>query len=249
MPVFCVCCVCAHLQPENILMNLDKTRYTLADYGDACGKQGCDKWVACSLIYRPPELILVGDTRPADTKADTKAAASDTLNPISAKIDIWGVGCVLAEVLLKGEALFDGESCEDIAVQMLHHLKFAEIKDASVFSAVPATLLPSTGLPFASLLSSVPIATALRALVKSTSKSTTQATTRTLQQKLSALTADDADHCLLRDLLDLLWQLLSPSPLTRPTAAQALDHRAFCHLGSSTRASLVRIKRQVAALL
>ena len=86
------------LKPENVLVHSDgssaRSTFVLADFG--CSKRLEPKATAtqpndcrmCAPLYRAPELLF--------------GSESYTYSP-----DVWGFGCVLAEVLLGGRPLFD----------------------------------------------------------------------------------------------------------------------------------------------
>lgn len=81
------------IKPQNILVDLDKTTIKMCDWGSAkiIDSQGT-KSVAyiCSRYYRAPELIF-GCTQ------------------YNEKIDIWSVGCVVAEMFLL-QPIFKGKT-------------------------------------------------------------------------------------------------------------------------------------------
>ena len=81
------------IKPQNILVDFDKTTIKICDWGSAkiIDSQGT-KSVAyiCSRYYRAPELIS-GSTQ------------------YNEKIDIWSIGCVVAEMFLL-HPIFQGKT-------------------------------------------------------------------------------------------------------------------------------------------
>lgn len=83
------------IKPQNILINLQDHKLVLCDFGSAKILKSGETSVSyiCSRYYRAPELIL-------GEEAYTTA------------IDIWSIGCVIAEMFL-GEPLFCGKNSKD----------------------------------------------------------------------------------------------------------------------------------------
>lgn len=102
------------IKPQNILVNIQDHKLVLCDFGSAkILKQG-ESSVAyiCSRYYRAPELILGED------RYDTS-------------IDIWSIGCVIAEMFL-GEPIFCGKNSKDQFLKIMQVLgtpNAAEIKN------------------------------------------------------------------------------------------------------------------------
>jgi len=92
------------IKPQNILVNQQDGILSLCDFGSAKPlKNGeTSAHYICSRYYRAPELIFGSST-------------------YSTSIDIWSVGCVLAEMIL-GEPLFAGEDQVDQLVHIIHVL-------------------------------------------------------------------------------------------------------------------------------
>lgn len=89
------------IKPQNLLVNTETHCLKLCDFGSAkvLVKGEPNISYICSRYYRAPELIF---------------GATD----YTAAIDIWSVGCVLAELLL-GQPLFPGESGVDQLVEII----------------------------------------------------------------------------------------------------------------------------------
>ena len=89
------------IKPQNLLVNPFTGVVKLCDFGSAKMLVPGEKNVAyiCSRYYRAPELIF-GATE------------------YTTSIDVWSVGCVMAELLL-GQPLFPGESSVDQLVEII----------------------------------------------------------------------------------------------------------------------------------
>ncbi|PWA98112.1 shaggy-related protein kinase NtK-1 [Artemisia annua] len=89
------------IKPQNLLVNPHSHQLKLCDFGSAkvLVKGEPNISYICSRYYRAPELIF-GATE------------------YTSAIDIWSVGCVLAELLL-GQPLFPGESGVDQLVEII----------------------------------------------------------------------------------------------------------------------------------
>lgn len=89
------------IKPQNLLVNPHTHQLKLCDFGSAKVLVKGEQNIAyiCSRYYRAPELIF-GAVH------------------YSTAIDIWSVGCVLAELLL-GQPLFPGESGVDQLVEII----------------------------------------------------------------------------------------------------------------------------------
>ncbi|MEW5299474.1 MAG: hypothetical protein WDW36_002489 [Sanguina aurantia] len=89
------------IKPQNLLVNTETHCLKLCDFGSAkvLVKGEPNISYICSRYYRAPELIF---------------GATD----YTTAIDIWSVGCVLAELLL-GQPLFPGESGVDQLVEII----------------------------------------------------------------------------------------------------------------------------------
>lgn len=92
------------LKPQNLLINMDG-ELKLADFGLArCHGVPVQSYTheVVTLWYRPPDVIL-GNTR------------------YDAKIDMWGVGCIFAEMCL-GQPLFAGGTTEQQLIKIFRVL-------------------------------------------------------------------------------------------------------------------------------
>lgn len=89
------------IKPQNILIDTGNHRLVMCDFGSAKKIKQGEKSVAyiCSRYYRAPELIL----------------GQDRYGP---KIDIWSIGCVIAEMFL-GEPIFPGTSSKDQMIKIM----------------------------------------------------------------------------------------------------------------------------------
>ncbi|GMH00539.1 hypothetical protein Nepgr_002378 [Nepenthes gracilis] len=89
------------IKPQNLLVNLHTHELKLCDFGSAKMLVPGEPNISyiCSRYYRAPELIF-GATE------------------YTTAIDLWSVGCVLAELLL-GQPLFPGESGVDQLVEVI----------------------------------------------------------------------------------------------------------------------------------
>ncbi|XP_061967039.1 shaggy-related protein kinase theta-like [Populus nigra] len=89
------------IKPQNLLVNPHTHQLKICDFGSAKMLVPGEPNISyiCSRYYRAPELIF---------------GASD----YTSAIDIWSVGCVLAELLL-GQPLFPGESSVDQLVEII----------------------------------------------------------------------------------------------------------------------------------
>ena len=89
------------IKPQNLLVNTQTHQLKLCDFGSAKVLVRGEPNISyiCSRYYRAPELIF---------------GATD----YSSAIDIWSVGCVMAELML-GQPLFPGESGIDQLVEII----------------------------------------------------------------------------------------------------------------------------------
>ena len=88
------------IKPQNVMLDMESGMLTLIDYGSSKYYKEGEASVSyiCSRFYRAPELLL-GSTIYGQA------------------IDMWGVGCILAEMLL-GHPLFCGESTVDVLCEV-----------------------------------------------------------------------------------------------------------------------------------
>ena len=89
------------IKPQNILVNEDKLKLVMCDFGSAKQLKPGEPNIAyiCSRCYRAPELIF-GNSQ------------------YTTQIDMWSTGCVLAEMLIT-HPLFQGESNIDQLVEII----------------------------------------------------------------------------------------------------------------------------------
>ena len=87
------------LKPENILLR-DKSCQTLkvVDFGSGCKTSEQVYTYVQSRFYRAPEVVL--------------------RVPYSTKVDMWSLGCIIAE-LFTGQPLFPGESEQELLEYMM----------------------------------------------------------------------------------------------------------------------------------
>ena len=89
------------IKPQNLLVHPDTHELKVCDFGSAkrLVKGEVNVSYICSRYYRAPELIF---------------GATD----YTQSIDVWSVGCVIAELLL-GQPLFPGDSGVDQLVEII----------------------------------------------------------------------------------------------------------------------------------
>ena len=89
------------IKPSNILITEDELVSKLCDFGSAKKVLKNDNNISyiCSRFYRAPELLFGS-------------------NEYNQTIDLWSLGCVMAEMLL-GEILFPGESTVEQIVEII----------------------------------------------------------------------------------------------------------------------------------
>ena len=92
------------IKPQNILIDIKDHRLVLCDFGSAkiLGKGESSVAYICSRYYRAPELILGEEF-------------------YGLEIDIWSIGCVIAEMFL-GEPIFCGKSSKDQFLKIMNVL-------------------------------------------------------------------------------------------------------------------------------
>jgi glycogen synthase kinase 3 beta len=89
------------IKPQNLLLDTNSHRVKLCDFGSAkmLAKNQPNVAYICSRYYRAPELIFEA-------------------TEYTSKIDIWSMGCVMAELLL-GNPLFAGENNVDQLIEII----------------------------------------------------------------------------------------------------------------------------------
>lgn len=92
------------IKPQNILVDINTHRLVICDFGSAKQLKPGENSVSyiCSRYYRAPELILGEEN-------------------YGCEIDIWSIGCVVAEMFL-GEPLFCGKNSKDQFVKIMNVL-------------------------------------------------------------------------------------------------------------------------------
>jgi dual specificity tyrosine-phosphorylation-regulated kinase 2/3/4 len=90
------------LKPENIILCDDHCKkLKLVDFGSGCKKSEQVYTYVQSRFYRAPEVVL--------------------RVPYSCKVDMWSLGCIVAE-LFTGEPLFPGDSEQELLEMMMQLL-------------------------------------------------------------------------------------------------------------------------------
>lgn len=119
------------IKPQNILIDVENNKLVVCDFGSAKVLKKGETSVAyiCSRYYRAPELILGEDS-------------------YDCSIDIWAIGCVVAEMVL-GEPLFPGKNSKDQFVRIMNILGSPTSQELFEMCRNPPTSLPEvkgTGL-------------------------------------------------------------------------------------------------------
>ena len=99
------------IKPQNILVDKSDYRLVICDFGSAKKLNEGESSIAyiCSRFYRSPELILGNQV-------------------YGCEIDMWAVGCVVAE-LLTGEVLFQGNNNKELFIKIIQILGPPKDKD------------------------------------------------------------------------------------------------------------------------
>jgi glycogen synthase kinase 3 beta len=108
------------LKPENILIDPDLAIVKICDFGSAKvlrPNEASTAYIA-SRYYRAPELIM-------------------GCSYYSSAVDIWAAGCVIAEMLLGGNPLFDGRSALDQLATIVRILGPPTESDLASFARSP----------------------------------------------------------------------------------------------------------------
>ena len=89
------------IKPQNLLLNTKSHAVRLCDFGSAkiLVKGEANVSYICSRYYRAPELVFEA-------------------TEYTTKIDVWSLGCVMAELLL-GNPLFPGDSGVDQLIEII----------------------------------------------------------------------------------------------------------------------------------
>eukprot|EP00435_Cladocopium_sp_Y103_P034273 s2511_g8.t2 len=178
----------ADLKPENILIkSYSRCEVKVIDFGSSCFVDDCLTNYVQSRSYRAPEVILG--------------------LPYDQKIDLWSLGCIIAE-LWSGFVLFQNDSVQSLLARIMgilgpfpsHLLATGRFvpqyftQDGRLFREMDASSMASGAERHMQLL--VPKRTSLRQRMR---------------------TNDEA-------FLDFLSSLLQVDPCLRPTASEALKH-------------------------
>ncbi|KCV70176.1 CMGC/GSK protein kinase [Fonticula alba] len=182
------------IKPQNLLLDPHTGILKLCDFGSAKALVQSEPNVAyiCSRYYRAPELIL-GATH------------------YTVAIDIWSAGCVMAE-LMRGEALFPGESGIDQLVKVMRVLGTPtreQLHAMNPSGSLPARLTPVRVVPLQRLFH------------------TASHLTGTSPGEASATPSAMVNVELAVDLLE---KLLEYVPSRRLSAMQAMSHPFFAEL-------------------
>ena len=167
------------LKPENILLrNPEKSGIKIIDFGSACFEDAKIYTYIQSRFYRAPEIIL-----------------GITYTP---SIDMWSLGCILAE-LFYGYPLFPGESEKEQIQYMMEVL----------------------GLPPASVMQR---STRKRMFFEDNGEPKLQPSSRGRVHKPGAKTLEQVVHSQDKLFLDFLRRCLDWDPVTRLTPDEGLHH-------------------------
>jgi serine/threonine protein kinase len=105
------------VKPQNILVDTARNTFKLADLG-LCRFIGEKNGVmlsanVCTLAYKPPELLVVDD---ANERRCARYVRYD------GSLDIWSLGCVMAELSRNGRPIFRGERPMHVLLSILRKL-------------------------------------------------------------------------------------------------------------------------------
>lgn len=167
------------LKPENILLrNPDKSGIKIIDFGSACFENTRIYTYIQSRFYRAPEILLG--------------------IPYTPSIDMWSLGCILAE-LFYGYPLFPGESEKE---QMQYTME--------VLGLPPAHLLERS--------------TRKKLFFEENGEVKLPANSRGRVHKPGTKTLEQAVRCQDRLFLDFIGRCLDWDPATRLRPEEALQH-------------------------
>lgn len=185
------------LKPENILIkSYSRADVKVIDFGSSCLITDRVSTYVCSRSYRAPEIILGLAYGP--------------------KIDVWSLGCILAEQL-SGNVLFANDSVQTILARM-----------QAVLGGFPAAMLVDgpdvpkyftaerSGRVFERIAGSGVDDAVDDGLVAILSPGRTSLAT--------VLGVDPDESAAAAGFLDFLTALLQIDPARRPTAREALEH-------------------------
>ena len=167
------------MKPENILLRKpDKSGIRVIDFGSGCFANERIYTYIQSRFYRAPEIILG--------------------IPYTAAIDMWSLGCILAE-LFRGYPIFPGEDEKEQLLLIM------EIK----------------GVPSAKLLK---CGTRTSIFYDDTLKPILTPNSRGVKRKPNTKTLSGVLHCDDKAFIDLIERCLEWDPLKRITPLEALTH-------------------------
>lgn len=125
------------IKPENLMISTTSGRLKLCDFGSAKRIGPDERSIAyiASRYYRAPELVL-------------------GCQKYSGAVDVWAAGCVAAEMLMKGTALFEGESGIEQIKPIIRILGVPKQEDLDSFDhdELPKFSEPQRIIPLESIL-------------------------------------------------------------------------------------------------
>jgi serine/threonine protein kinase len=97
----------------NVLLS-DEGEIKIADFGLARRASAKKRYtiMVATLYYRAPEVLLHGDPQTYEVQSQLAAKKGSKVNPTlyDSKLDVWAAGCMVAELLMKGNVLFPGQT-------------------------------------------------------------------------------------------------------------------------------------------
>eukprot|EP00931_Biecheleriopsis_adriatica_P114703 TRINITY_DN90617_c0_g1_i1.p1 TRINITY_DN90617_c0_g1~~TRINITY_DN90617_c0_g1_i1.p1 ORF type:complete len:833 (+),score=207.59 TRINITY_DN90617_c0_g1_i1:78-2576(+) len=184
----------ADLKPENILIrSYSRCEVKVIDFGSSCFVDDQLTNYVQSRSYRAPEVMLS--------------------LPYDQKIDIWSLGCIIAE-LWTGYVLFQNDSIQSLLARIVGIIgpipahMMATGRSVPQYFAQDGRLYREAETPAAGAVSTTPVVPERRLHLYLPKRSS-------LRQRMR--TDDEA-------FLDFMTSLLKVDPAQRPTAAEALQH-------------------------
>lgn len=185
------------LKTPNILIIKDSAKVRVADFGFAREEGDASTIYVVTRPYRAPEVALGIEL----AQASPGEFAAPTAPVVGGHVDMWSVGCIVAELIRQGRLLFNGQSNK-------------ELLDAT---------FELLGRPTEEALGALP--QGLAQWFRSLDLPTDLGTIETLHEALQApsdATAEDLE--IHRLAVDFIKRCLAFDPATRITAADALQH-------------------------